>query len=258
MPDDLAPLFKVDKDQAGNEVEKDPRATVAAAGKIANKLFYDAQQKEKTGHLAEAEQLYLRSIRVRNKFWGDKDPAVVKMYGLLGNLEMKVGHPANAEQFYKRTLQLALAKYGTGSYEIAPQLDALGNAMYAQKKYYDAANYFDQVHQLRERKFGQANPQTIAEAIKLADAYANNEEKGYWPDAEKLLSTNIRFLEANPDKTQLIKALEMYGRVLSKEGKEAEADKALNRLAELRSEPAVPSQSQDSARKPSVAPTPGK
>jgi hypothetical protein len=89
IPDDLAPLLKEKKDAAGNPIPIDPRVTVLTVGKMANKFFAEAQQKERAGKYSEAEVLYMRAIRLRNRFWGDSDPAVLKMYMLIGKIEMK-------------------------------------------------------------------------------------------------------------------------------------------------------------------------
>jgi tetratricopeptide (TPR) repeat protein len=249
--EDLAPLFKQQFDKEGNAIQVDPRATVLTVGKVSNKLFADAQLKEKQGKLLEAEQLYMRAIRMRNRFWGDSDPAVLKMYMILGHLEMKRGYPDSAEGFFKRALQASLKRYGTGSYENLVYLEALGDSCYAQKKYDEAGNYFKQIHELRDRKLGPANAQTVSAVVKLANAYAHSSEKGYWPDAEELLRNALPVAEQLPNnKPQLIAILDGYHYVLEKEGKNDLADSVLTRLTDLR----VPSSSPSPAAAAPAAP----
>lgn len=232
---ELAPLFKEKLDEAGNPIPIDPRATVLTVGKMANKLFAEAQKQEKAGQLDAAEQDYLHAIALRNRFWGDNDPAVVKMYMLLGNIEMKKKQPASAESFFRRVLQVKLKTYGFGSYELVEYLDAMGNAMSAQKKYSEAANYYQQVKEMRDRKLGPNNRDTISAEVKLASAYAKHPDKSYLSDAEKILHGALSAAENLPDnKQQIIAILDVYQSVLRKQGKNAEADTVLTRLTDLR------------------------
>lgn len=231
----LQNLLKQRYDLAGNEIPLDPRATVLTVGKMANQLFAEGQQKEKAGKLKEAELLYMRAVRMRNRFWGDSDPAVIRLYMLIGNIEMKQKQPEGAEPFFKRALQANLKRHGNGSYELVEYLDALGNSFYAQQKYSDAANYYRQVRTLRERKLGADDQLTLSASIRLAKANAQRGDSSLLPGAEQMLRSTVVTLESRPQsKTQYIAALEGLELVLRNQNKAQEADAMLAKINELK------------------------
>lgn len=224
----------------GETIMPDPRVTVKNAGKKSNDFFKLAQQKEKAGKLDEAVTNYYKSLSIRAKIWGDKDPAVLQMYGLVANILIRQHKGAQAETFMRRKLQQELKVYGFGSYDLMPTLEGLGDALQAQGKCTDAANYYKQVVTMRQRKLGDDNKQTVLAAYKLAQAYAGA-ERDYWPDAEDLLKKNITIVEKVPeDAPELAKLLEAYSSLMRKENKTDEADKLSMRAQQVRATFAPP------------------
>ena len=202
----------------------------------------------------------MHAIGLRIRFWGEKDPAVIRMYMLVGNLEMRKKNPEKAEPFYRRVLQSKLKSSGFGSYDLVDYLEALGNCVYAQKKYPEAANYYQQVREMKDRKMGPSNRETISASVKLANAYSKHPDKSYLPDAEKLLKEDLGYAEKLPDnKQQMIAILDTYQSVLRKEGKDAEADTVLTKLTDLRvPESPLPSASPPATPGAASAPLPSK
>jgi len=229
----------------GEPLPPDPHDVVRDAGKVANKYFAVAQQKEKAGKLAEAEKYYSQSLSVRHKIWGDTDPAVIRTYIILGGIEVKLKHYDSAESLYKRAFQSALKGYGMGSYELIPYLTYLGDAYTADQKFSDAANCYQQVRLLKSRKLGDDHKETIVASLKLARAWVGTKDKMYWPDADHLIKANIVSAGKSPDTAaQLIGFLDLDNALLSAEGKTDDAAKVAARADELR------------AQQPAAAPKP--
>ena len=112
----------------------DPRLTVMTAGKESNHLYDLAVQKQKAGKNAEAEQLYLRALAVRQSIWGNRDPAVWKIMANVAALKNKRGDYAGAEQWYRVILTAELKHYGAGTYELVPTLEKNGSGNFSAKK----------------------------------------------------------------------------------------------------------------------------
>jgi hypothetical protein len=245
----------------GLPLPPDPHLVVRDAGKQANKLYALAVQKEKAGKILEAEKLYSESLEVRHRIWGDTDPAVVRMYLILGGLELKLKHYESSETLYKRAFKNALKAFGIGSYELVGYLGPLGDAYYADCKYSDAANYYQQVREMKRRKLGDDNKETVVASLHLARAWVKCNDKMYWSDTDHLLKTNIAAAEKVPEMApQLIALLDVRSELLTQEGKTDDAAKATAQADELRAQqkaaaaaPSAPSAAADQGTKPDAA-----
>jgi hypothetical protein len=242
----------------GLPLPPDPHLVVRDAGKQANKLYALAVQKEKAGKLLEAEKLYSESLEVRHRIWGDTDPAVVRMYLILGGLELKMKHYESSETLYKRAFKNALKAYGLGSYDLVGYLGPLGDAYYADCKYSDAANYYQQVQEMKHRKLGDDNKETVVASLHLARAWVKTNDRMYWSDTDHLLKTNIAVAEKAPEMApQLIALLDVRSELLTEQGKTDDAAKNTARADELRAQQqaaaAPPSAAADQGTKPDAA-----
>ncbi|CAN5229132.1 hypothetical protein BH10CYA1_BH10CYA1_07910 [soil metagenome] len=220
----------------------DPRLTVMTAGKQSNHFYDLAVQKQKAGKNAEAEQLFLRSLAIRQSIWGNRDPAVWKIMGNVAALKYKLGDYAGAEQWYRVILTAELKHYGAGTYELVPMLEKMGQATLQQKKYSDAQNYLLQVYTQRLRKFGADGPETVASALELSRAYS---ESGDLSSAADLLSKTVDAKLSDSGSPQMVKLLEAYMGVLKKQNKQEELTRIESKLQTMKpvplakSEPAV-------------------
>jgi tetratricopeptide (TPR) repeat protein len=212
----------------------DPRIMVRDAGKESNRLFDLAVQKQKAGKNAEAEQLYRRSLLIRERIWGSKDPAVTKIMGVIAELMRKRGDLAGAEVCYHAVLTTELKHYGAGTYELVPTLEKLGQICFAQKKYSDSYNYFQQVYTQRSRKLGVDSPETITAALELSKAYY---ESGNFSDAAELLSKTIDAKLNDSGSPQMVKLLEAYMNVLKKQNKQEELTRIETKLQSMKPSP---------------------
>ncbi|MBS1957007.1 MAG: tetratricopeptide repeat protein [Cyanobacteria bacterium SZAS-4] len=217
----------------------DPRLTVATAGKASNHYYDLAVQKQKAGKNAEAEQLYLRSLSIRQSIWGNKDPAVWKIMGNIAALKCKRGDYAGAEQWYRVILTAELKHYGAGTYELVPMLEKMGQVSLQQKKYNDAQNYLLQVYTQRLRKFGLDGPETVASALDLSRAYS---ESGDLSSAAELLSKTVDAKLSDSGSPQMVKLLEAYMGVLKKQNKQEEFTRIESRLQTMKPVPVAKSE----------------
>lgn len=217
----------------------DPRLTVATAGKASNHYYDLAVQKQKAGKNAEAEQLYLRSLSIRQSIWGNKDPAVWKIMGNIAALKCKRGDYAGAEQWYKVILTAELKHYGAGTYELVPMLEKMGQVSLQQKKYSDAQNYLLQVYTQRKRKFGVDGPETVASALDLSRAYS---EAGDLSSAADLLSKTVDAKLSDSGSPQMVKLLEAYMGVLQKQNKQEEFTRIESKLQTMKPVPVAKSE----------------
>jgi hypothetical protein len=238
----------------GLPLPPDPHLIVRDAGKQANKLFELGVQKEKAGKLAEAEKYYSESLEVRHRIWGDTDPAVVRLYVILGRLELKLKHYDSAEGLYKRAFTNALKTFGLGSYELTAYLAPLGDAYYADCKYSDAANYYQQVHEMKRRKLGEDNKETVVASLHLARAWVKANDKMYWTDIDHMVKSNIAVAEKSPDMAQqLIALLDVRSELLTEEGKTDDASKVTAQANELRAKQQAAAQAAAPAPAPAAA-----
>lgn len=233
----------------------DPRLTVMTAGKASNHYYDLAVQKQKAGKNAEAEQLYLRSLSIRQSIWGNKDPAVWKIMGNIAALKCKRGDYAGAEQWYRVILTAELKHYGAGTYELVPMLEKMGQVSLQQKKYNDAQNYLLQVYTQRSRKFGLDGPETVASALDLSRAYS---ESGDLSSAAELLSKTVDAKLSDSGSPQMVKLLEAYMGVLKKQNKQEEFTRIESKLQTMKPVPVAKSEPVVEAPKgaPGTAETP--
>jgi len=215
-------------------VPVDPRLTVMTAGKESNHLYDLAVQKQKAGKNAEAEQLYLRSLAIRQSIWGNKDPAVWKIMGNVAALKSKRGDYAGAEEWYRVILTAELKHYGAGTYELVPMLEKMGQVTLQQKKYADAQNYLLQVYTQRSRKFGLDGPETVASALELSRAYS---ESGDLSSAAQLLGKTVDAKVSDTGSPQMIKLLEAYMGVLKQQNKQEEFNRIESKLQTMKPVP---------------------
>lgn len=233
----------------------DPRATVNQVGKESNRLFNLAQQKQKAGLLDEAVKYYKLSLAYRAGIWGDRDPAVVRINYILGQISLKRKNYADAEDRFRKGLSYGLAVYGVGAYELVPNMKDLADALYGEKKYTEAANYYKQVYTLKQRKLGENNSDALAAGLLLANSYANSDNMS---DARDTLKEVLSFKESakEPNDKQMLAILEAYSDVLKKFNQTSESDSLATRAAALKEqlEAAAPAAGTDAAQsKPDTA-----
>ena len=211
----------------------DPHMTVKKIGEESNKLFVLAQQKEKAGKMTEAEKLYMQSAMYRERLWGDRDPAVIRIVFTLGQIAFKKGNYPAAEADFSRTLTAQLKTYGIGSFQLCTVLKWLGDTYFMENKFSDASNSYKQVYGLRQRQLGDNHNDTIAAAVMLAKADMGSDNLAEAKDLLKQVLDNKEQAGAGTSPT-LLPVLDTYAAVLRKMNKTADADSAEARAREIR------------------------
>jgi hypothetical protein len=192
-----------------------PAQTAKKAGDLSNKLYIDAQAKFKAGDFENADKLFRQSLYYRESIWGSKDPAVPKIYDILGDIARKRAAPIEAEKCYNKSLMTLIKQYGQGDYVLVTELNKLGALYLDTFKFADAVNSYSQVYQLTNRKLGEDNELTVQAALNLAKSYLGDED---FRLASNLLREYATRLDKGPDSNmqQLSSVLELYQTALQK------------------------------------------
>ncbi len=192
-----------------------PAQTAKRAGDQSNKLYTEAQAKLKAGDLDNADKLFRSSLYYRESIWGAKDPAVPKIYEILGDIAHKRAAPAEAEKCYHKALTGLIKVHGPGDYIMVPLLDKLGALYLETFKFSDAVNVYKQSFDLNSRKNGEENAVTVASVICYGKALLGDED---YRQAANLLRDYSTRLDKGPDSNleQLSAVLELYQLALQK------------------------------------------
>ncbi len=192
-----------------------PQQTAKKAAELSNKAYTLAQAKYKAGDYDSADKLFKESLYYRERIWGAKDPAVPKMYDILGDIARKRSAPADAEKYYNKALMTMIKVYGQGDYVLAPALDKLGALYLDASRFADAVNSYQQVYTLTSRKMGDDNDLTVQAAIHLGKAYIGDED---YRQAANLLRDYATKLDKGPESNlqQLATVLDLYQSALQK------------------------------------------
>jgi hypothetical protein len=192
-----------------------PAQLAKKAGEDSNKAYAEALAKLNAGDLPGADHLFRQSLYYRESIWGAKDPAVPKIYDLLGDIAHKRAAPMEAEKCYHKALTSLIAQKGPGDFVMVPVLDKLGALYLETYKFTDAVNAFQQSYELNVRRLGENNAQTVQAAINLAKAYLGDES---YRMAGQLLRQYYKQLDKGSDSNlaQLSTVLELYQTALQK------------------------------------------
>ncbi len=205
------------KSKAPRDGDEPPTAqqTAKKAADLSNKAYTQAQAKYKAGDYDSADKLFRQALYYRESIWGAKDPAVPKMYDILGDIARKRSAPAEAEKCYNKALMTMIKVYGQGDYVLAPALNKLGALYLDTSKFADAFNSYQQVYTLTSRKMGDDNDLTVQAAIHLGKAYIGDED---YRQATNLLRDYATKLDKGPESNmqQLATVLDLYQSALQK------------------------------------------
>lgn len=232
--------------------------TVDAYAQASNKLFLDAQKKEKAGALQEAFNMYGQSADLRAHIWGDKDPNIIVIYKKQAQLAMKQGKLPQAETTYRKWLAMLGRKNGPGSPESEPVLTSLADVLEKEKKYGDAAGMYKQLVALELRKSAGDGtcPDVLKSRVKLAKTYLQAKQVF---EAEESLRETIATIDAmpTPNNPALLSALQTLSTLLKGAGRDAEATPVDGRIATLAANaPQAPPATPPAAATPPSSATP--
>jgi tetratricopeptide (TPR) repeat protein len=219
--------------KAANGLDLDAQTIAKLAGKNANAYYAMAQKKESAGKLDEALKFYFRALGVRERVWGDKDPAAIAIIFKIAQLHLKMGNQDAAQVCFKRYLSIESKQYGPGAYELVPALNELGKISLSKKIYTDAYGYFSRLLPLEERKSGSDAPQTCSARINLVDATIGLKE---WKEAEKYLkeADSIAIRKGEEQSKSYGKVCQDYAEVLNAMNRPQEAQTYAGKAEALR------------------------
>jgi tetratricopeptide (TPR) repeat protein len=162
---------------------------------------------------AEAEKMYLETIKIREDYATEKEPA----------------KPTN-EDFFRFLAQ----SLGNARAKVADSEDKLGRLYVRERKFQDALRLYEKSEAIREKQFGPDRPPVAQSLSDIAMCYAL---QGQYDRAEPLYKRVIAILEHNNfhEKQEMAVALENYSLVLRKTGRDVEAKTTLEQAREVRS-----------------------
>jgi tetratricopeptide (TPR) repeat protein len=162
---------------------------------------------------AEAEKMYLETIKIREDYATEKEPA----------------KPTN-EDFFRFLAQ----SLGNARAKVADSEDKLGRLYVRERKFQDALRQYEKSEAIREKQFGPDRPPVAQSLSDIAMCYAL---QGQYDRAEPLYKRVIAILEHNNfhEKQEMAIALENYSLVLRKTGRDVEAKTTLEQAREVRS-----------------------
>jgi tetratricopeptide (TPR) repeat protein len=205
---------------------------VSAAGVEATKLYLQARKSEQAGKTAEAQKLYSQSLRLREEYWADRDPAIFEILNIQAKLYKKNGQTAELEDCYRHILKSGARKYGPGAFEMCPTMVAVADLCFEQRKYADAAGFYKQAVALKERMKASDEEMTKLK-LPMADSLA---QSGKSAEAESLYKALLESKDrsANPDKGQLLRILLGYSGLLREADRTDEAERLEARAKTLK------------------------
>jgi tetratricopeptide (TPR) repeat protein len=206
--------------------------TAASYGKQANSHFLSAQQFVKQGKRNDAIREYGNALTIRQRVWGDSDPAVAELLKQQAELYRQEGQFHECEGDYRKLLAIDIKRYGPGSKQLDGAICNLAELCERQCSNEDALNYYQQLVAIRQRNNPPGCAQIKNARLKLALALTVTCD---YPAAEQIFKVAISEEEAKPapDKAYLCKVLDGYGGMLRETYRNDEAEKVEAQQREL-------------------------
>jgi tetratricopeptide (TPR) repeat protein/transcriptional regulator with XRE-family HTH domain len=196
---------------------------------LASVLFKAAEYLYERGQYEQTEQLYLRSLYIREQTLGPEHPQIANsLYGLAA-LYQRLGKYEQAESLFQRVLQLREQTLGPEHPQVATSLHGLATLFYHQGKYEQAELLFQRSLQLREQNLGREHPQVAISLNNLGGLYY---QTGKYEQAEPLYQRALHIVKQTlgSDHPLVAYTLSNLAEVYCIQGKYAEAE-SLNQRA---------------------------
>jgi tetratricopeptide (TPR) repeat protein len=123
------------------------------------------------GIFAQAEQLLLRALMLREQTVGPDHPETAATLTRLANVARDLGHFEQAEHYYQRALAIQERELGPEHPDIATTLYDMAYHYYVQGKYQQAEPLAQRALAIREQVFGSEHPLTADLLNDLANIY---------------------------------------------------------------------------------------
>jgi CHAT domain-containing protein/Tfp pilus assembly protein PilF len=155
---------------------------------IAHRLNHLGLLYYRQGKYAKAEELYLRSLEVRQKALGSNHPDVATSLSNLANLYHEQGLYVKAEPLFQQALAIREMTLGSDSQDVARSLADLAELYRTQGLYSKAEPLLQRALTIREKVLGLDSPEVASTLNALAMLF---QEKGQYPIAESLYQQSL-------------------------------------------------------------------
>lgn len=189
--------------------------------------FYQA------GNFADAKEIALRSLKIRERLLGPKHPEVATWLNNLALLEHLLGNYSSSEKFFLQSLRILEKAFGDDHLQVANTLKGLAAVYLTQSRYREAEALFKRSLRILESVAGSDHPVVATALAGLGQLYM---DQGRLDEAEPALSRSLRILEESLGPMHIITsaALKNLSTLLRIQGQYDESEKLLNRCLAIR------------------------
>ena len=131
----------------------------------------------------QAEQLYLRALRIGEKVPASEPLIQAEVFNGLANLYREQGKYEEAEAYFLRTLDIRERVLGSEHLLVSEVLTGLANFYQVQGRYAQVEPLYQRALRIREKELGAQHPQVASSLYNLAEYYRG---QGKYEEAERL------------------------------------------------------------------------
>lgn len=217
-----APQGEAGSRQTQTYAEVDPDQ-LRQYGEQSNRSFLAGKKAAQSGKLDLAIKLYSDALNIRQRYWGDSDPAVPVLLQQRAELYKKKGKLPECERDYKHVLAIDARRSGSGAVQSQKTLDMLGELCARQGKHKEAAGYYSRLLDLRLKDPSPDSMSIKALKLKLANSLSLSED---YAGAEHIYkdALSVEDHATTPDKQYHAKLIDGYGKLLRMTKRDQEAD----------------------------------
>jgi len=140
----------------------------------------------------EAEELYKRALKIRERQLGTDHPDTATVLNNLAGLYASQGKYGEAEGLCKRALAIREQRLGATHPDTAQSLNTLANLYYQEERYVEAEPLYTRALSIREQRLGATHPDTAQSLNNLANLYYQEER---YVEAEPLYTRALSIYE---------------------------------------------------------------
>ena len=195
------------------------------------------------GQNAQAEQLLLHTLAIREKALGPEDPFIAMDFNTLAGLYHAQGRYAEAEALYQRALTIDQKHLGPEHPNVAIDLNHLAGLYYKQSRYAEAESVYQQALAIDQKFLGPEHPNVAIRLNNLALLYKTQDR---YAEAEPLYQRVLSIQEQTlgPAHPSLATSLSNLAALYAAQDRYAEAEPLYQRVLSIQEQtlgPAHPS-----------------
>jgi CHAT domain-containing protein/Tfp pilus assembly protein PilF len=183
------------------------------------------------GKYREAEPLYQRALRIKERILGPEHPSVADSLNSMATLDWKRGKYAEAEPLYERALAIRETVLGLQHADVAASLQNLALLYKDQGKYGEAESFYERALAIYEKVLGPEHPNMATSLDNLALLYY---DQGRYAESEPLVDRAVMILDrAHAGPGDRFQSYYLRARIAWKLGRKTEALADLRRAMDL-------------------------